>query len=105
MDNMNIQFSHEQLFFEDGKNPNNLGFFNDSMVREDDPSNLLKYRCRSGQYNDCIMRKAADVTEGGDYCFVGIHGQNNCQDWAARVRANYAVLAKDPEVRKECNCP
>lgn len=104
-DNLNIQFSHEHLFFEDGKRPSNLGFFTDGMVREDDPINLSKYRCRSGRYNDCIMRKAADVTVGGDYCFVGINGQNNCQDWAARVRANYAVLAKDPKVQKECTCP
>jgi RHS repeat-associated protein len=103
-DRLNLQGSHEQLFFEDGEHPTNLGFFSDSLVREDDPGNLSLYRCRTGKYDDCIMRKAAEVTEGGEYCLIGIHGHNNCQDWAERVRANYAVLEKDPRVQKQCPC-
>lgn len=102
-DILNIQPSHEQLFFEDGEQPDNLGLFSDSRVRPDKPELLHLYDCRSETYNDCVMRKAASITEGGAYCMVGLFGiKNNCQDWADRVRTNYRMLLSDPAVREEC---
>jgi len=102
-DRHNLQPSHEQLFFEDGKQPGNLGFFSDSLVRPDKPSNLALYGCQSKKYNDCAMRKAVSVTQRGTYCLVGIGGRkNNCQDWADRVKANYRTLIQDPSVLKQC---
>ncbi len=92
-----VEISHEQLFFEDGKNPENIGFFDDGTLKtEPDPTG---YRCRSGKYNDCIMRKAVANTPAlPSYCIVG----PNCQKWAARVHEEYRRLEKDPQVQKEC---
>jgi RHS repeat-associated protein len=103
-DRFNIQPSHEQLFFEDGKQPANLGFFSDSLVRPDKPENLNGYSCQGERFDDCVMRKAVAITEGGSYCLLGIAGaKNNCQDWAERVRANYRTLILDPSVRAGCS--
>jgi RHS repeat-associated protein len=102
-DRHNLQPSHEQLFFEDGKQPGNLGFFSDSLVRPDNPANLSLYACQSKKYNDCAMRKAVSITQRGSYCLLGIGGvKNNCQDWADRVKANYRTLLQDPTVLQQC---
>jgi hypothetical protein len=61
--------------------------------------NPTGYRCRSGKYNDCIMRKAvANTGPLPSYCLIG----QNCQTWATRVRVEYVHLALDPQVQKEC---
>jgi len=97
-DFFNVEISHEQLFFEDGKNPSNIGFFDDGTLKTE--SNPTGYHCKSGKYNDCIMRKAfANTGPLPSYCIIGL----NCQTWATRVRAEYAKLAKDPQVQKECS--
>lgn len=97
-DFFNVEISHEQLFFEDGNSPSNLGFFDDGALKTD--PNPSGYRCRSGKYNDCIMRKAVANTPAlRSYCIIG----QNCQDWAARVRDEYGRLGQDPQVLKECN--
>ncbi|WP_220096267.1 RHS repeat-associated core domain-containing protein [Dissulfurirhabdus thermomarina] len=96
-DFFNTEISHEQLFFEDGKSPSNIGFFDDGTLKSE--PNPTGYRCRSGKYNDCIMRKAfANVGPLPSYCLIG----RNCQTWAERVREEYARLAQDPQVQKEC---
>ena len=96
-DFLNTEISHEQLFFEDGKSPSNVGFFDDGTLQsEDKPEG---YRCRSGKFNDCIMRKAvAKVGPLKSYCLIG----GNCETWAEKVRKKYSELAKDPKVQKEC---
>ena len=101
----NTEISHEELFFEDGKSPANLGFFDDGTVREE--KNPQGYRCRSRHFNDCIMRKAVAQTPTKPYCLLGKPGPKekfNCQDWAEEVRKNYARLDKDPKVLQECQC-
>ena len=40
---LHTSISHEQLFFEDGKWPENLGFFSDTKLKEDSRINLDKY--------------------------------------------------------------
>jgi RHS repeat-associated protein len=59
-DFFNTEISHEQLFFEDGKSPANIGFFSDGTLKEE--PNPTDYQCKSGQYDDCIMRKAVAST-------------------------------------------
>jgi RHS repeat-associated protein len=96
-DYFNTEISHEQLFFEDGKSPSNMGFFSDGTLKEE--PNPMGYRCKSGQYDDCIMRKAAANTPPPpNYCIIG----RNCQTWTDRVKKEYARLAKDPQVQIEC---
>jgi RHS repeat-associated protein len=96
-DFFNTEISHEQLFFEDGKSPSNIGFFDDGTLKTE--PNPTGYRCRSRKYNDCIMRKAvANVGPLSSYCLFG----KNCQTWAERVRKEYARFAQDPKIQKEC---
>jgi hypothetical protein len=96
-DFFNTEISHEQLFFEDGRSPSNIGFFGDGTLKSE--PNPIGYRCKSGKFNDCIMRKAvANTGPLPSYCLIG----QNCQTWAARVRAEYARLAKDSQVQSEC---
>lgn len=89
LDNMmNTAIAHEQLFFEDGKAPSNIGFFADSSLQSE--SDLKGYRKMPGQYNDCAMRKAARAATKGMYSLA----KNNCQSWADRVREEYNQLMK-----------
>lgn len=105
---LNIAYAHEQLFFEDGKFPSNIGYMASSRIQSD-PPRLLKTYIRTPNrqhYNDCVMRKAADQTETGTYSLFGTAGlgnsKNNCQDWAQRVRQNYQRLINNPMIKTEC---
>ena len=96
---LNLAFAHEQLFFEDGLPPSNLGFFDDGQVRPD--TSTVGYVPTGGGYNDCIMRKAVTQTPAlAQYCFLCA----NCQTWASEVKRQYAIAANNPVVQKECGC-
>lgn len=105
-DYMNTMTAHEQLFFEDGKAPGTVGFFDDNQVRADKSS--LKYQAgHDTGWNDCVMRKAVANVKPTSYCLLGKPGKTekyNCQDWADAVRAEYRRLVKDPQVVSSC-CP
>jgi uncharacterized protein RhaS with RHS repeats len=86
--------SHEQLFFEDKAqdSPNNLGFFRDSAVKEDEVSLLGGYRRMPQQYDDATMRQAVEnVTKAGQTGEYHLT-KNNCHDWAVKVRDEYFRL-------------
>lgn len=84
----NTAIAHEQLFFEDGKLPGNVGFFGDSKLQtEPSPSG---YRRLPGKFNDCVMRMAAQAASTGKYNLA----TNNCQSWADRAREQYDKLMK-----------
>jgi RHS repeat-associated protein len=118
LDVFNLQVSHEQLFFEDGGDPSNLGLFASGMVIPDPefPGNATDYHRNSAHFDDCIMRMAASsLLDGGYYNLLGIDlirigprtapgPKYNCQDWAAEVRSIYYALEQIPEVREQCNC-
>lgn len=102
-DVLNTEISHEQLFFEDGKYPPNIGFFSDGTLKTE--PNPTGYRCRSGHYDDCIMRKAVQNVPLRPYCLLGQPGsidKFNCQDWAEAARQEYNKLVNDPKVKCEC---
>jgi RHS repeat-associated protein len=102
-DALNTEASHEHLFFEDGKSPSNIGYASKGLITEPNPTG---YQCRSGHYNDCVMRKAVGRVRPRPYCLLGMPGpveKYNCQDWAEEVRQEYARLIKDPAVQCECN--
>ncbi len=63
-DNLNTVIGHEQLFFEDGGEPANIGFFSDTTLREEGEPELSKYRePHDTGWNDCVMRNAILLTK------------------------------------------
>ncbi len=99
----NTEISHEQLFFEDGGSPSNIGFFNDGTTKEE--PNPTGYRHSPGHFDDCIMRIAVKNVPLQPYSLLGKPGpidKFNCQDWAERVRQEYRRLANDPAVQQQC---
>jgi RHS repeat-associated protein len=101
---LDTEISHEQLFFEDGKSPADVGFFADGALHSGE--NPADYKCKSGKYDDCVMRKAVqNVGTPKPYCLLGKFGPTekfNCQDWATLVRKEYAKLWKNASVRQQC---
>ena len=95
MDNSNVAILHEQLFFEDGGVPANLGYFDDSTVRSDG-SGIAYKPSHSKGWNDCIMRKAVAAVRPRPYSLLGDEDKGwvkyNCQDWAEEVRQAYYVI-------------
>ncbi|MCC5788121.1 MAG: hypothetical protein JJT75_00670 [Opitutales bacterium] len=101
----NTVIGHEQIFFEDGKSPANIGFFDDGTLKTETDTSGYRSPHDSG-WNDCIMRKAVAAAPLQDYCLLGKPGTEkfNCQDWADAVRTEYRRLVQDADVIKEC-CP
>ncbi len=103
-DFLNIEVAHEQVFFEDGKEPSNIGFFYDGLVRADNVS--LNYTITKRGFNDCVMRLAVKLVAPKPYAlmgFIGI-GKYNCQNYAEDLRLVYAELVYTSEsVRCLCN--
>src|SRR5882672_9217249 len=90
--------AHEQLFFEDGLSPPNLGYGQNGLFTEPIP---IGYTRSSSGYDDCIMRIAVGSTPlPPSYNFFC----RNCQNWAADVRGQYAILAGDPAIQDLCKC-
>ena len=88
----NTVIAHENLFFEDGKTPSNLGYFRDGLHPDKDNSG---YRSpHASGFNDCIMRKAVKNIRPLPYSLLGGTGcvKYNCQDWAEEVRNMYYSL-------------
>ncbi len=105
-DKQNTVMGHEQLFFEDGKTPSNLGFFDDGTTKTESDTSKYKSPHDTG-WNDCIMRMAASNVSLQDYCLLGKPGPTNkfnCQDWADAVRVEYRKLVGDRNVIQQC-CP
>lgn len=102
----NTEISHEQIFFEDGKSPSNVGFFNDNTVRSDSSSQLSSYKKTRTGYNDCVMRIAVAQTPTKPYSLLGRGKPKkfNCQDFAEAVRRKYSELVRKPSIQKQC-CP
>ena len=96
-DAMNTAISHEQIFFEDGKVPANIGFFSDGELKTE--SNPQGYRPIPGHSDDCIMRLAVKNVKTGNYHLIG----NNCQNWASNVREEYNRLLNNPLATFSCH--
>jgi hypothetical protein len=93
------QVAHENVFFEDGGSPSNLGY--SALGVGPDPFPIGYVRADGG-YNDCIMRIAVSMNlwPGSGY---GLFCKN-CQKWSAAVRATYNRLAQDAAVVEKCQC-
>ncbi len=88
----NIELSHEQGFFEDGRQPSNVGFGPNGLFYNEDPSQYE--RTDNRHYNDDVMREALKIVRTGDFSLFGLDGKekNNCQDFAERLREVYYLL-------------
>ena len=51
----NQETVHEQLIFEDGKTPSDIGYFDDSTTKTDTVWKKRKWIRVPGRYNDCVM--------------------------------------------------
>src|SRR5262245_62473259 len=84
---------HEHVFFEDGQDPKDLGFFSDGL--HSDTQNKRLYNklggAFGGVFDDGIMRIAVSENDNpGAYSLLG----NNCQVWVTNVLASYNKVAK-----------
>ena len=93
-DYLNTEISHEQLFFEDGNSPSNVGYFDDSTVKSSEYASDWYHVTRTG-YNDCVMRKAVAEVRPKPYSLLGLGigvEKYNCQDYAEELRDAYNRL-------------
>jgi hypothetical protein len=92
-DYFHTDIAHEQLFFEDGLSPSNVGVFNDSwgggLQSGENPS---AYHMDPTHYDDQVMRQAVANVDPGTYSLIG----NNCQNYADNLRAEYNRLLRTP---------
>ena len=102
----NREAVHEQLIFEDGKTPSDIGYFGDSTTKTDSVWKRRKWVRVPGRYDDCVMRKAVEMVDPLPYSLLGDKKkgirQYNCQDYADALRNKYNELIKDKKVRCEC---
>jgi RHS repeat-associated protein len=88
----NVEMMHEQIFFNDGKEPSNLGYIGD-RIQSDDPEHFKYYQKSAIGYNAIRLRKAvAKVESRGVPQWTLIY--YNCQDFAADVRREYLITGK-----------
>ena len=104
LDVLDIEVSHEHLFFGTPEDPlDDLGYFDDGGVRNDRNRKKYHYVVTERGYNDCVMRKAVASVTPKPYCIVGfMMGHDNCQSYANLLRNKYHELIRDPNVRCMC---
>ena len=88
----NTVMAHENLFFEDGKAPGNLGYFSDGLHPDRDNYGYAPAHLKG--LNDCIMRKAVKRVRPLPYSLLGgtERVKYNCQDWAEDVLSMYYAI-------------
>lgn len=98
---VNWQVAHENLFFEDGGVPSNLGFFAERGVASDafpfgygPPS--------SAHYNDCVMREIVQLFMWGPESYTFFC--SNCQKWGTEVKIAYELFKNTKAVQNKCGC-
>jgi hypothetical protein len=90
-DFFHTDIAHEQLFFEDGLSPSNVGFFNDpSGGGLQSGEDISQYHLDPRHYDDSLLRQAVANVKTGKYKLLG----NNCQTYADELRTEYDRLLK-----------
>ena len=104
LDALDIEVSHEQLFYGTPSNPlDDVGYFKVGGVRSDHDRSKYHYVVIDVGYDDCVMREAVARVVPKPYCAVGFAPRHdNCQSYAARLRSKYSELMNDPKVRCKC---
>ena len=90
----NRVWAHEHIFFEDGKSPADIGYFDDGL-HSDNVGKVKWIRARSG-LKDACLRKAVNMVKPLPYSLLGDKSKNilqyNCQDWIEDVLNMYDAL-------------
>jgi RHS repeat-associated protein len=95
-DAANTEIAHEHGFFEDGSG-DNIGLGPHGKM---DAEDITKYKLEDTHYDDKRMRRVEKSTMLGEYNACGIGGdQNNCQDYADRLRKRYDLLNRGDKMR------
>ena len=104
LDPLNIEWSHEQLFFGTPDKPlDDFGYFDDGKVKSDPLRDWYNYVVTDSGYDDCVMRKAVAQVKPDPYLGVPIPWLvDNCQSYAEKLRRKYWELMKDKKVQCEC---
>ena len=90
-DFFHTDIAHEQLFFEDGLSPSNVGFFNDpSGGGLQSGEDISQYHLDPRHYDDSLLRQAVANVKTGKYKLLG----NNCETYADKLRTEYDRLLK-----------
>ena len=105
LDKLNIEWSHEQLFYGTPSNPlTDVGYFDDGRVKRDPKRTKYRYVVTDSGYDDCIMKKAVELVKPKRYnaALAFLPWFDNCQSYAAKLREKYQELACDKKIRCEC---
>ncbi|MDD3311543.1 hypothetical protein [Pseudodesulfovibrio sp.] len=96
-DKKNLQFAHEQGFWEDGSG-RNIGLGEDGLMEQE---KIEAYDLEGRHYDDKRMRRAVkSLGEKPTYNLCGVNGdKNNCQDFADTMRTRYGVLDRGDKMR------
>ncbi len=79
---------HAHLWFEDKKEPGDVGFGEEGLFHE--PNRVGEYTVRESGFDDKRMRSAVSMNlYPGEYNLI----LNNCQDWMKRVTDTYRVAS------------
>ncbi len=83
---LNTNIAHSHIFFEDKKEPTNVGYGQKGLFYDESSNGYKKI---FGGYDDCIMRAAVDsAPQSSSYCLIG----RNCQTWVDGVIKKYYEL-------------
>ena len=103
LDGRNWVLAHEQLIFEDGGEPVNIGYFDTCKPSLDEFCYQNQYTELPGRYDDCVMREAVNNVKARPYVFFALDGsQYNCQDYAEALRKEYFRLLSDRKIWCKC---
>jgi RHS repeat-associated protein len=94
----NRVWAHQQIFFEDGKSPSNVGFFDDGIHSDNDRNIKTTWIITRTGLKDACLRIAVSRVPPLPYSLFGDKSkdieQYNCQDWIDEVLAMYDSLIK-----------
>lgn len=106
LERKNWVVAHEQLYFEDGGEPHDIGYFRmdgDGGTGLDALFYANKHVEKKGRYDDCVMREAVKNVRPRPYRLAGSNEmQYNCQDYADDLRREYFRLLADRKIWCKC---
>ena len=89
-------WAHQHIFFEDGKSPRDIGYFEDGLHGDDAKNIKATWIITRTGLKDACLRKAVSRVRPLPYSLFGDKSkeqeQYNCQDWVEEVLNMYDAL-------------